>query len=53
LTTRPLALRVRRAAFHPRGAHRLSSTGLAIRAPLSRVRPLKLIPRGVVPYVKH
>jgi hypothetical protein len=23
------------------------------RAPLDRVRPLKCLPRGVVPYIKH
>jgi hypothetical protein len=52
-TARPRALRARRATSHSRRAYRLSTTEIAARAPLGRVRPLKLIPRGVVPYVKH
>jgi hypothetical protein len=52
-TARSPASRVRRTASPPRRAHRVSSNGIAARTPLGRVRPLKAIPRGVVPYVKH
>jgi hypothetical protein len=32
---------------------RPSLRGIPARPPLCRVRPLKVLPRGVVPYVKH
>jgi hypothetical protein len=43
----------RQAAAGKRGPAFRSLTALAGRAPLSRVRPLKCLPRGVVPYLKH
>jgi hypothetical protein len=52
-SARPLPPRIRRTTGQARGGHRLSRAGIAARAPLERVRPLKVIPRGVVPYVKH
>ena len=42
----------RRAFDRARVATR-SACVVAARAPLGRVRPLRVIPRGVVPYVKH
>jgi hypothetical protein len=36
-----------------RGSARLRLTGAPARPPLHRVRPLRVIPRGVVPYIKH
>jgi len=42
----------RRASDLARGVTRVASV-VAARKPLGRVRPLRTIPRGVVPYVKH
>jgi len=43
----------RRAAGQPRGAARMRLIGIAARTPLDRVRLLRVLPRGVIPYVKH
>jgi hypothetical protein len=43
----------RRTDIAPRGDARRVSLDTACRAPLARVRPLRLVPRGVIPYVKH
>jgi len=42
----------RRASAFSRVVTRVASV-VAARKPLGRVRPLRTIPRGVVPYIKH
>jgi hypothetical protein len=46
-----------RSERHPEGNHRGSSSlrarAATARPALDRVRPLRLVPRGVIPYVKH
>jgi hypothetical protein len=48
-----LARDVRRTAGRARGPARSLSATAAARTPLARVRPLRIVPRGVIPYVKH
>jgi len=48
----PALRSARRAPDRARVATRSRSV-VAFRAPLARVRPLRVIPRGVVPYIKH
>jgi hypothetical protein len=50
---RPAIQRTRRIGTARRGNAHRTSLDAACRTPLARVRPLRVVPRGVVPYVKH
>jgi hypothetical protein len=52
-TPAPAARGRRRIAGQARSSARARVTRIAPRPPLDRVRPLRIIPRGIVPYVKH
>jgi len=49
----PFERRRRDSGVRPGGAERATRPEMPARPRLLRVRPLRVIPRGVVPYVKH
>jgi len=49
----PRVRAARRRAFRSHVPCRRDSLAAATRAALGRVRPLRVLPRNVVPYVKH
>jgi len=49
----PSARNVRRGQSRSRARARSVSAAATGRTPLARVRPLRIVPRGVNPYVKH